>query len=174
MPGETGMTKENTLQIRRAELSDLDAITEIYNEAIRTTTATFDTEPKTVDQRRDWFESHGARHPVFTSKLDGKVVGWASLSKWSDRPAYDETAELSFYVKEEFQGQGIGQKLKQTMISEARKLGFHTLIARVAEGNDVSLYLNKKFGFRDVGTLKEAGRKFGQYLDVHIFQLIFD
>src|SRR5262245_51145559 len=94
----------SNVEIRRAALSDLGAITDIYNEAILTTTATFDTEPKTVEERIAWFDSHGENHPIIVAALDGTVAGWASLSRWSDRPAYDCTVETSFYVKREFRG----------------------------------------------------------------------
>ncbi|HJT33646.1 MAG TPA: GNAT family N-acetyltransferase [Pirellulales bacterium] len=163
-----------SLSIRRAEPADLSAITEIYNEAILTTTATFDTEPKTVDERLDWFRNHDARHPVLVAILDGLVVGWASISKWSERQAYDDTAETSFYVKSEFRGRGIGRQLKEAIIAEARHLRFHTLIARVAEGSDASLHLNESSGFTRVGTMREVGRKFGRLLDVYILQKILD
>lgn len=76
-----------TVCIRRAELADLPAITDVYNEAIVTTTATFDTEPKTVEQRQEWFRSHDERHPIFVAVLDSRVVGWASISRWSERAA---------------------------------------------------------------------------------------
>ena len=158
------------LNIRLAKVSDLDAITEIYNEAILTTTATFDTEPKSIEERREWFESHDAQHPIIVAQWEGRVVGWACLTKWSDRPAYNETAETSFYVKQEHRGKGIGRKLKQAIIEEGRRLGYHTLIARAAEGSEQSLHLNEQFGFVHVGTLKEVGRKFGKLLDVHIMQ----
>ena len=156
--------------IRKARLSDVNAITKIYNEAIRTTTATFDTRPKNVRDRLQWLKSHGKRHPVIVAELNGIVVGWASLSPWSDRSAYKDTGETSFYVGTAYQGQGVGRKLKKAIIDRARRLQFHTLIARVAEGSDVSLHLNDSFGFAHVGTLKEVGRKFGRLLDVHILQ----
>ena len=158
------------LRIRDAQVSDIDAITEIYNEAILTTTATFDTEPKSVSERLEWLMSHGERHPVIVAEVDGTVLGWASLSGWSERKAYDDTAETSFYVKSEYRGQGVGRKLKEAIIGEARRLKFHTLIARIADGGDASLHLNESFGFVRVGTLKEVGRKFGRLLDVHILQ----
>lgn len=161
---------DSRLKIRNAQLSDLSAITEIYNEAILTTTATFDTEPKSTSERLEWLRSHGERHPVIVAELDGMVVGWASLSGWSERKAYDDTAETSFYVKSEYRGRGVGRKLKEAIIGEARRLKFHTLIARIAEGGDASLHLNESFGFVRVGTLKEVGRKFGRLLDVHILQ----
>jgi phosphinothricin acetyltransferase len=163
-----------SIQIRRAEVADLDAITEIYNEAILTTTATFDTEPKTASERVEWFQSHGERYPILVAVLGGRVIGWASLSRWSERRAYDDTAETSFYVKAGYRGQGIGRRLKQALIEEARRLQFHTLIARVAEGGRESLHLNESLGFVHVGTLKEVGRKFGRFLDVHILQKMLD
>jgi len=158
------------MNIRPAELSDLDAITAIYNEAILTTTASFDLEPQTREERLQWYESHDPRFPILVAESEGPVVGWACLSRWRPRKAYEGTAETSFYVKEDQRGQGIGRKLKQAIIEEARRLGFHTLIAGVAEGNHASLHLNQSFGFEIVGTFKEVGNKFGKLLDVTYLQ----
>ena len=117
-----------------------------------------------------WLESHDDRHPVLVAVVNDTVVGWASLSVWSDRKAYDGTAETSFYIASEFRNKGIGRKLKVAIIEEARRLEFHTLIARVAEGSDASLHLNQSLGFVLIGTMKEVGWKFGKLLDVHILQ----
>lgn len=160
--------------IRRATLDDAAAIAEIYNEAIRLTTATFDTEPKSVEDRRQWLAAHDERHPVLVSECDRQIVGWAALTRWSDRPAYDQTAECSFYVAQSFQGRGIGRALKARLIEEARRLGFHTVLARVAGESEASLRINESFGFRLVGTMKEVGLKFGRRLDVHLMQLMLN
>lgn len=165
---------DSMLDIRRAVVSDVEAITEIYNEAILTTTATFDLEPKTHADRLKWFESHDGRHPILVAELDGGVVGWTCLSEWNPRCAYADTAETSFYVKEEHRGKGIGRQLKAAIIEEARRLKFRTLIAGTAEGSDASLHLNKCFGFEVVGTFKKVGRKFGKTLDVTYLQKFLD
>ncbi|HET6409666.1 MAG TPA: GNAT family N-acetyltransferase [Chthoniobacteraceae bacterium] len=164
------MPETVTVTIRMAASTDAAAIAEIYNEAILTTTATFDTEPKSVEDRVQWLESHGPRHPVLVAVVGEQVVGWASLTPWSERRAYDDTAETSFYVHSAYRGRGIGRKLKQAIIDEAKNLGYHTLIARVAEGSNESVHLNESVGFVHVGTLKQVGRKFGKLLDVHILQ----
>ena len=156
--------------IRRATAADIPAITEIYNEAVATTTATFDTEPKTVEQQRAWFEGLGPRHPVLVAECDGVVCGWACLKPWSDRKAYDATCETSFYVHSARRGRGIGRALKGAVVQESIDLGYHSIIARAAEGSDASLHLNREFGFEMVGTLKQVGRKFGRLLDVHVMQ----
>ncbi|HLF36111.1 MAG TPA: GNAT family N-acetyltransferase [Cyclobacteriaceae bacterium] len=156
--------------IRRATLADLEAITGIYNEAILTTTATFDTEPKTLAERTEWFQSHDDRHPVLVAVVGQEVVGWSAINRWSDRPAYNDTAETSFYVKAGHRGQGIGKTLKAATIEEARRLKFHTLIARIAQDNPVSMHLNESAGFVHVGVMREVGKKFGKLLNVHILQ----
>ena len=168
------MSTTSTLTIRRAIPTDAQAIADIYNEAILSTTATFDTASKTAEDRADWLQAHDERHPVLVAVVDGTVVGWASLSRWSERPAYDATAETSFYVHSTQRGRGIGWKLKEAIIEVARALEYHTLIARIAEGSDASIHLNERAGFVHVGTLKEVGRKFGRLLDVHIMQKILD
>jgi phosphinothricin acetyltransferase len=163
-----------SITIRAAELTDAAAIADIYNEAILTTTATFDTEPKSVEERTAWLQGRGDRHPVLVAIVGARVAGWASLSPWSERKAYDATAETSFYVGSTFRGQGVGRKLKEAIIQEARRLGYHTLIARVAGGSAASVHLNEGAGFVHVGTLKEVGRKFERWLDVHIMQKMLE
>ncbi|HEY2761418.1 MAG TPA: GNAT family N-acetyltransferase [Pirellulales bacterium] len=160
--------------IRTAQERDLEAINDIYNEAVLTTTATFDTQPKTLAERAEWFVHHGERHPVLVAESNGKIVGWASLSEYSPRKAYDHTAESSVYVKSEFRGQRIGRALQDALIVESRRLKFYTLIARVTAESAASMRLHESCGFRHVGCLKEVGRKFGRILDVHFLQLILD
>lgn len=158
------------LNIRPATLDDVDAITAIYNEAILTTTATFDMEPKSRENRLEWLEQRSERHPVLVADVDGEVVGWSCLNPWNLRAAYRDTGETSVYVHSTHRNQGIGRKLKQAIIDLAQQLGFRTLIAGVAEGSEASLHLNKDFGFEVVGTFKDVGEKFGKLLDVTYLQ----
>ena len=163
----------NMLTIRRATSEDLRAITEIYNEAILRTVATFDTEPRTMEEQKTWFMNHGPKNPILVVEQDGLVVGWASLSRWSERCAYSDTAEVSLYVAEEHQGRGIGRKLLEAIIQEGQTVGLHTVIARIAEANETSIRLHKSIGFEHIGTMKEVGRKFDKLLDVYLMQKIY-
>jgi len=160
------------LTIRSATAADVPAITDIYNDAILRTVASFDTAPKSLNEQAAWFNAHDARHPILVAELDGAVVGWASLSAWSDRCAYADTAEVSLYVAERHRGKGVGRKLLDEIIKEGRRAGLHTVISRIAEGNDVSVHLHESVGFRHIGIMKEVGRKFGGLLDVIMMQLI--
>ena len=167
------MTSSPRVVIRPVRLDDLGAITAIYNEAILTTTSTFDTKPKTILEQKTWLESHGPRLPVLVAETNGEIVGWTALSAWSDRCAYKDTAEISTYISEKSRGQGVGSKLINDVLAKARTAGVHTVIARIAEGNEDSIRVHESFGFFSVGIMKEVGRKFGRLLDVHIMQKIF-
>jgi L-amino acid N-acyltransferase YncA len=166
--------EELMIAIRPADWRDLEAITEIYNEAVLTTTGTFDTEPKTLDEQRSWFKHHGGKYPVVVAELNTVVIGWASLSRWSDRCAYTDTAELSLYVKQEYRRRGVGRKLMDAIVAEGRNAGLHSVLARIAEGNENSIRLHESVGFHVVGVMREVGRKFGQLLDVSLMQLVYD
>jgi phosphinothricin acetyltransferase len=161
------------LMIRQAILEDLGAITEIYNEAIIETVATFDTKPQTLEEQKIWFTNHGAKYPILVAEQDGLIVGWASLSRWSDRCAYSDTAEISLYVKKEHRGKGIGRKLLEAIVQKGQEVGLHTVIARIAEGNEISVHFHRPVGFEHVGIMKEVGRKFGKLLDIHLMQKIY-
>ena len=160
--------------IRFAALEDLGAITQIYNEAVINSVAAFDTEPKTLDEQKSWFVNHGSRSPVLVAELDDLIVGWTSLSKWSDRCAYSNTAEISIYVRQEYRGKGIGKKLINAILREGKKVRLHVVIARIVEGNDISMQLHQSVGFKYIGTMKEVGRKFGKFLNVHLLQCTYD
>jgi L-amino acid N-acyltransferase YncA len=161
------------VKLRSARREDLDAITEIYNEAIIKTVATFDTEPKTYEDQKKWFDDHGTKNPILVAEQNGMIVGWASLSKWSDRCAYSDTAEISLYVKEEHQRKGIGRRLIEAIVVEGEKTGLHTIIARITAGNESSFHLHRSVGFTHIGIMKEVGKKFGKQYDVYLMQKIY-
>jgi len=162
------------IRIRKARLEDLEGITDIYNDAILKTTATFDIEPKTIDEQKRWFRGHGLKYPLLVAENERLVIGWSSLSPWSDRCAYSDTAEISVYVKEEYRGKGIGKRLIKAILREGRDAGLHTVIARVSEGNDASIHMFETFGFSHIGIMKEVGRKFGKLRDISLMQKIYE
>jgi phosphinothricin acetyltransferase len=156
--------------LRSAREADLPAVTAIYNDAVARTTATFDVDPKTLEDQRAWFQRHGPAHPVIVAEEDGRVVGWASLSPWSDRCAYARTAEISVYLEESARGRGIGGALVDEILARGRAAGIRQVLARVVAGNEASLRVHQRRGFRDAGVLRRVGEKFGRVLDVHMLQ----
>jgi len=165
-------TRSKDVRLREAEESDLPAILEIYNHQVRTSAATFDLEPLTLARRREWFSEHVGRFPLIVAELGGRVVGYASLSGFRDKPGYSNSAESSIYVDRGSQGRGIGGLLMTELLSRAVKLGYHTVIAGIAPPNEPSVRLHRSLGFRFVGSFKEVGYKFSAWQDVDFYQLI--
>ena len=60
----------------------------------------------------------------------------------------------------------------EKLIDTARVHGFHTIIARISDGQTPSLSLHESLGFEAVGVEREVGRKFGRWLDVSIMQVM--
>lgn len=160
-------------EIRRATEADIPAITEIYNHAVLNTVATFDVEAKSIEDRLSWFRRHGPKHPVMVAEHGGRVVGWASLSEWSERCAYEDCLEISLYVDVDHRSRGIGRRLFELTIDAGKQAGVRTIIARIAAGNEASIHLCEATGFRYIGVMRQAGRKFGKILDVELYQLLF-
>ena len=166
------MAQELT-RVRPAQAADLPRILSIYNHEVLHSTATYDTQPRTAEEHAQWFSHHGPAHPVLAAESAHDLRGWASLSPWSDRPAYDRSVEVSVYVAEESRRRGIGKLLLESLVDAARTLGHHALLARISSDNTVSIRLHESLGFSVVGVLKEVGFKFGRMLDVSIMELLF-
>jgi L-amino acid N-acyltransferase YncA len=161
-------------KISIAQKSDLPKIVDIYNWAIENTTATFDTETKTVEERLEWFEEHDQDFPLIVVKdKNQEVIGWGCLSRWSDRRAYDVTAEVSFYIAPVAHGRGLGSLILQELIRLGKETRKKTLISRVTKESEVSLHLHKKYGFEQMGVMKNCGIKFEKLLDVHFLQYLY-
>lgn len=159
------------ISIRPAREEDLPGIFAIYNHAILHSTATFDTEPKDAQAQLCWFQKHRPPYPIFVASAP-KVLGWASLSEWSERCAYRTTAENSVYVHADAQGQGLGRQLMEAVLKAGKAEGIHTVIARIADQNQASVALHRGLGFETIGVMREVGFKFGKRLDVLMMQLM--
>jgi phosphinothricin acetyltransferase len=160
--------------VRPATHADLPAILEIYNDAVLHTTASYDYEPRTLENRVAWFEDHQkSNYPVFVAVDEaGHAAGWSSLSRFHDRFGYRFTTENSVYVAADQRGKGIGKLLLAPLIESARTQGLHAIIAVIDAQNEASLRLHARFGFEKVGHFKQTGFKFGRWLDVVYMELI--
>lgn len=158
--------------IRRAQVRDAAEIAAIYNHYIENSTATFDTEPKTEEDREQWLLAHDDSYPVFVAEEDdGRVIGFASVSSYRDRPAWAPTVEAGVYVRRGLTGSGVGPKLLSAIIEAAREAGHHVMVSQIVADNRASLVMCERAGFVRVGRMREVGFKAGRWLDVEIVQL---
>jgi phosphinothricin acetyltransferase len=161
------------IHVRLATEADVPTIREIYNYEVRHGTATFDTEPKTLEDRLAWFREQ-RQHPyvVLAAEVDGETVGWGCLQPYRPRPAYRFTTEDSVYVHQDWRGKRIGTAILGRLVEIARENGFRSVVAVIAEGHPDSEALHARFGLEHVGRLRKVGYKFEQWLDVVFMQLM--
>jgi L-amino acid N-acyltransferase len=157
--------------VREAREKDLPEILEIYNHYVRTSAVTFDLEPISFVERKKWFLEHRGKHPLIVAEFNDRVIGYASLSEFRDKPGYSNSVEDSIYIDRDFQGKGVGKLLMEEILSRAIELGYHTVIAGIVPPNEASVKLHEGFGFKVVGTFPEVGFKFSRWQDVIFFQL---
>ena len=148
------------MKIRNAQLEDLPAINNIYNQAVRQRFCTAHLEPVSMEDRKHWFSAHDPAHfPVFVAIEDEKLVGWASLGPYrEDRQALAHVAEVSYYVDEAAHRKGIGSRLLDHAIHRAPEYGFSVLIAILLNRNPASIALLLKYGFEEWGRMPGIAR----------------
>lgn len=158
--------------IRPAAETDAPAIAAIYDEAVRTGTASFELEPPGPAQmaRRLGAILEGG-YPYLVWEESGAVKGYAYASAFRPRIAYFHTVENSIYVDPAAQGRGIGKGLLKALIAECEARGFRQMVAVIGDSaNAGSIALHAACGFAHVGVLAATGLKFGRWIDTVLMQ----
>ena len=160
-----------SIRICRAGPEHAQAINDIRNHYVRTSTAIYTEEESPLDQRRRWLlDRDETLHPVTIALEGDTVVGWASLSPFDEKCGYRTTVENSVYIHPSHHRCGIGGRLLADLIDRARSAGAHTIIARIDSEQAPSLRLHEKHGFAEAGRLVDAGFKFGRWRTVCYLQ----
>jgi L-amino acid N-acyltransferase YncA len=157
--------------IRPATLEDMPAVAAIYQHFVVTSTATLDLEPPEAAEmvrRLEAVQSQGL--PYLVAELEGYIVGYCYASRFRPRDGYRLTVEDSIYVRADCIGYGVGRRLLQELIASCQKDGCHQMIAVICGDNPVSVALHASQGFRQAGSIPEAGFKFGQWVDIMLMQ----
>lgn len=161
------------MTIRPAREQDLPALLEIYNYEVEHGVATFDLNPRTLAEWKDWFNEHQTdTHFILVGEENGALTGYASLSEYRQKEAYSSTAELSVYISPDHRRQGAASALMAAVLDRARECGkLHSVVSVITAGNEASEKLHRKFGFTFCGTLHQVGFKNGKFRDIDNFEL---
>jgi len=158
------------MTIRDFTENDFQEIVKIYNHAVDEKFATADTEPISIESRKEWFAQHSnTTYPIYVAEENDQIIGWCSLSPHRPgRKALRTVAEISYYIHRDFRQKGVSNKLISYTIDSAKKLGFKNLISILLDRNKISIYILEKFGFEKWGHLPNIaeidGIICGQYI----------
>ena len=153
---------------------DAAAIAAIYNEGIADRIATFETEPRTVEQIAAQLRDKGDRFPTIVAELHGRVVAWAGAGPYRARPAYAGVAEHSVYVARSARGNGAGRGVLDAFCRAYAERGFWKILSRIFTENAPSPALHQRCGFPVVGVYKRHGKLEGEWRDCVIVERLLD
>ena len=142
--------------------ADRDHVRRIYREGVTTGNATFETAAS------PWEDWDAAQRPDsrFVARQGGRVVGWAALSRVSERCVYGGVAEGSVDVAADARGGGVGRRLLEALVAAPEEAGVWTLQAGIFPENAAAIALHERCGFRRVGVRGKLGRLGGTWRDV--------
>ena len=162
------------MKIRDVTLSDAEAICGIYNHHVRNTIVTFEEVDVTATDMQTRIATISAAYPWLIVERDGNCAGYAYAAKWQERSAYRYSALTTIYLDEAACRQGIGTHLYRTLLEKLRQSGaVHTALGGISLPNAASVALHEKCGFKKVAHFDQVGFKFGRWIDVGYWQLMF-
>lgn len=159
------------MNIRDAAIEDQAGILEIYNEAVRNTTAVWNETARTQDEQSQWFAAKQAQgHPVLVAVIDERIGGFCSYGPFRPWYGYRFCVEGSIYVHTQYRRRGVARALLAALIERAESQGLHAMVAGIEATNVPSIRLHEQAGYRIAGHLHEVGFKFGRWLDLILME----
>jgi L-amino acid N-acyltransferase len=164
--------KDSIVSVREARNEDLAKMLEIYNDAVRTTTAVWNETARTEQEQREWLESKRTHSlPVLVAEQQGELLGFCTYGPFRAWSGYRFTVENSIYVHRDYRRRGVARDLLNALITHARAQKLHTMIAGIEAENLASLQLHEAAGFMKAAHLHEVGYKFNRWLDLILMEL---
>lgn len=158
--------------IRPVTFDDAEQLAALYNYYILHSVVTFEVEPIDAQQMQQRIEQTPVKLPWLVIENDGIIVGYAKLSRWRIRAAYDRSVETSIYIKNGENGKGYGEQLYVELLKQTKALGYHAIIAGMSMPNAASEHIHQKLGFEKVAHFKQTGFKFDRWIDTAYWQLM--
>jgi len=151
-----------------------EQILAIFNDAIINSTALYDYKPRTIEMMTGWFDAKSkGGFPVIGIENDsGELMGLGSYGIFRAWPAYKYSVEHSVYVDARFRRQKVGKRVVREIIAAAQGQNYHILVGGIDATNSASIHFHESLGFVHCGTIRQAGFKFGRWLDLSFYQLI--
>lgn len=164
---------KDSITIRMAQIADAGELLEIYRPYVEHTAISFEYDVPTEEEFAGRIEKTQEMYPYLVAEMDGEIIGYAYVSPFKERKAYDWAVETSVYIKEGYKGQGWGKKLYTALEDILRRQNITNLYACIAYTDQEDEYLtnasvdfHRHMGYRLAGTFYRCGYKFGRWYDM--------
>lgn len=101
---------------------------------------------------------------------NGNILGFGMLRVYNPLPTFSQTAEITYFVKPELTGKGIGKIMLDHLVQEGKKKNLTSILASISSLNNGSINFHKKNGFVECGRFKNVCKKKDKIFDVVYMQ----
>jgi phosphinothricin acetyltransferase len=144
---------------------DCKEIVDIFNHYIEHSYAAYPEQPVSVDFCA-MMMAQSSRYPSVTIKTqDGKIVGFGFLHAHNPMPAFSRTAEITYFIRPEMTGKGIGSQMLALLETSAKKHNISVILANISSKNTGSIRFHQKNGFIECGRFRNVGEKKNELFD---------
>ncbi|MCD7950305.1 MAG: N-acetyltransferase family protein [Erysipelotrichaceae bacterium] len=158
------------MNIRTATIQDANALLDIYAYYVLNTAITFEYDVPTLADFQNRITSILNKYPYIVTTINNKIVGYAYANTFKNRAAYDWSVEMTIYIDINYQKQGIGKKLYETMEDLLKLQGITNINACITYPDKEDEYANKNsvsfhehMGYQLVGQFHQCGYKFNRW-----------
>ena len=159
--------------IRDAVPADAPAVAALWNHFIRDTLVTFNFAEKTDAEVAGLVAARQAAGQGFlVAEEAAGLAGFATYAQFRGGVGYARTMEHTILLAERARGRGIGRALMAATEDHARTGGAHSIFGGVSSANPAGRAFHLAVGYAEVAVLREVGRKWDRWLDLHLMQKI--
>jgi ribosomal-protein-alanine N-acetyltransferase len=123
----------------------------------------------------EWYDKNWQSGTGINWKIESKETGESIgvISVYFYKPEHKK-AEIGYWILPRYWRQGIASEVMQPVIDYWKTVkGLRRLEAFIEEENISSIKLLEKSGFAYEGTMRDCEIKFGRFINLHIYSLLF-
>ena len=161
---------DDVICIREASIYETEKLLEIYAYYVEKTAISFETKVPCYEEFKGRVEKTLQNYPYFVAVEDGEILGYAYLSPFVGRSAYDLSAETTIYLKHGNSNKGIGKALYSKIEEVAKKQNIANLYSCIGYTDKEDEYLtnnsanfHEHMGYKLIGKFSNCGHKFGRW-----------
>lgn len=157
------------MKLRMINSEDIRDVLRIYKPFVKNTPITFEYTVPSYKKFVKRVSKITGTYPWIVAELDGNIIGYAYTSRFRERAAFAWDAEVSVYIEDKYQGQGVGRALYQAVEDISRMQGIYNIYALITSTAKQSLDFHKALKYEYMYTLNNCGWKFDRWYSMACF-----
>jgi L-amino acid N-acyltransferase YncA len=145
---------------------DREAVIDIFNHYVENSFAAYP-ESKVPYEFFDVLLKMAEGYPTVVARdEDGRIMGFGMLRAHNPMPTFSHTAEVTYFIKPEYTGKGLGTSMLQHLIEKGKEANITSVLANISSLNEGSIAFHEKHGFKECGRFHGICTKRGRAFDV--------